>query len=142
MERVKPLLLCLKQFACFINQSKFYLLQIDLLIVLQLFRTNQFAANILLIFYVAILHTSSFIIKTDWTPLNKGIWSDAIYSWIGASAAGVIRDPNVSTDNASAFIGNLVGQAVPALVMLFLVSLIPVIHKRFFQKTPAVQTTE
>jgi len=64
------------------------------------------------------------------------------YSWIGASAAGVIRDPNVSTDNASAFIGNLVGQAVPALVMLFLVSLIPVIYKRFFQKTPSAQTTE
>jgi len=64
------------------------------------------------------------------------------YSWIGASAAEVIRDTSVSLDNAGAFIGDLTSKVLPAFIALFVVSLIPIIYKRFFQKTPAVQTEE
>jgi len=61
------------------------------------------------------------------------------YSWIGASAAEVIRDPNVSLDNADAFIKSLGANVFPAFIALFVVSLIPIIYKRFFKKDTAAQ---
>lgn len=60
------------------------------------------------------------------------------YSWIGGSIGAVIRDPNASTDNINGLIGSLAGNVAPALIALFVVALIPVIYKRFFQKKPKV----
>ena len=64
------------------------------------------------------------------------------YSWIGASAAEIIRDPNVSLDSADAFIGGLIAKVAPAFVALFVVSLIPVAYKKFFKKTPSVPVAD
>lgn len=61
------------------------------------------------------------------------------YSWIGASAAAVIRDPNVSIDDTNAVIGSLASNVTPALIALFVVSLIPILYKRFLQKPAKVQ---
>ncbi len=59
------------------------------------------------------------------------------YSWVGASAAAVLRDPKVSTDDASAVIDSLVKNVGPALIALFVVSLLPIIYSRFIAKKPA-----
>jgi len=64
------------------------------------------------------------------------------YSWIGASAAEIIRDPNVSLDSADAFIGGLAAKVAPAFVALFVVSLIPVAYKKFFKKSSAIQSED
>lgn len=64
------------------------------------------------------------------------------YSWIGASAAEVIRDTTVSLDNAGAFIGDLTGKVAPAFIALFVVSLIPVAIKKLTKKGATAQTEE
>lgn len=64
------------------------------------------------------------------------------YSWVGAGAAGVIRDPNISTADASAVISSLGANMFPALLFLGAVSLIPAIIKRFSGKDAAVQSAE
>jgi len=53
--------------------------------VLQLFRTNQFAANILLLFYIAILRFSSFIVPNNWEAINGGILSDVVFSSVSST---------------------------------------------------------
>lgn len=60
------------------------------------------------------------------------------YSWIGASAAEIIRDPSISLDNTSAFIGGLIAKVAPAFIALFVVSLIPVAYKKFTRKKATV----
>lgn len=47
--------------------------------MLGLFRTNQFLANILLIFYVALLRGGLFITTTPTLPTPQGIWSFELY---------------------------------------------------------------
>lgn len=56
------------------------------------------------------------------------------YTWIGASAAAVLRDPNVSASDTEAVLKSLAANVSPALIALFVVALIPVLFKRFFQK--------
>lgn len=64
------------------------------------------------------------------------------YSWVGAGAAGVIRDPNISTADASAVISSLGANMFPALLFLGAVSLIPALIKKFSKKNAAVQAEE
>lgn len=56
------------------------------------------------------------------------------YSWIGAGAAEFIRDDTIGTDDTAALIGSLASKVTPALIALFVVALIPLIYKKFFQK--------
>ncbi len=62
------------------------------------------------------------------------------YSWVGAGAAEFIRDQSVSLDDADAVIVSLLAKVGPALIALFLVSLIPLIYNRFIKKIPATQS--
>lgn len=57
------------------------------------------------------------------------------YSWVGAGAAEFIRDKSVSLSDTNSLIASLGAKVFPALVALFVVSLIPVIYKRFFKKS-------
>ncbi len=50
--------------------------------MLSLFRTNQFLANFLLIFYVAILYVHDFVITSPWVPSRPGILAYSIYQWM------------------------------------------------------------
>ena len=59
------------------------------------------------------------------------------YSWVGAGAAEFIRDQSVSLSDTNELIGSLFDKVAPALIALFVVSLIPVVYKRFFQKKAA-----
>jgi len=56
------------------------------------------------------------------------------YSWIGASAAAVLRDPSVSVSDTEAVLSSLASNVTPALIALFIVALIPILYKRFVQK--------
>ena len=49
-----------------------------------------------------------------------------------------IRDKSVSLDDTNAIIGSLVSNVAPALIALFVVSLIPLVYNRFFKKSAAV----
>lgn len=60
------------------------------------------------------------------------------YSWVGAGAGAVIRDKSVSLDDTNAIIGSLVSNVAPALIALFVVSLIPLVYNRFFKKSADV----
>ena len=53
--------------------------------MLELFRTNQLVANVLLIFYALLLRFSVFFNPTDWTPGSRGILSDWVYLWVGTN---------------------------------------------------------
>ena len=57
------------------------------------------------------------------------------YSWVGAGAAEFIRDPSVSLNDTNALIASLGAKVAPALIALFVVALIPVVYRRFFQKS-------
>ena len=56
------------------------------------------------------------------------------YSWVGAGAADFIRDKTVSTSDTQAQIAALASKVAPALIALFIVSLIPLVYKKFFRK--------
>ena len=59
--------------------------------MLSLFRTNQFAANILLIFYVLLLRGTVFFIPQEViTPSHPGILSDIVFNWLGPQ--GILSD--------------------------------------------------
>jgi hypothetical protein len=51
--------------------------------VLTLFRSNQLFASILLVFYIALLRGSAFVIPVEAEPLGAGIFSELVYQWIG-----------------------------------------------------------
>lgn len=51
--------------------------------ILSIFRTNQQFTGILLIFYIALLHVSPFLISDNWEPSSIGIWASWIYSFVG-----------------------------------------------------------
>lgn len=53
--------------------------------MLQLFRTNKFAANIFLLIYVILIRMTGFIFPTEWEPGNLGILSEWTYSNIGTT---------------------------------------------------------
>ncbi len=60
--------------------------------MLELFRTNQFIANLLLIFYVVLLRLSTFILPNEeWLPSNSALLSEWLYTITGTT--GVL--PNV-----------------------------------------------
>ena len=61
------------------------------------------------------------------------------YSWLGAAAGEVIRDENISTENAGAAIAALGGNIAPALIALFVVSLIPIAYKKVFGKNAKLE---
>lgn len=48
--------------------------------MLNLFRTNQFLANILLVFYIALLRGGIFINVTPTLPIAQGVWSHELYT--------------------------------------------------------------
>lgn len=52
------------------------------------------------------------------------------YSWVGASAAAVLRDPNTSTSETTQLLQAMGAKAAPALLALFLVALLPALIKR------------
>lgn len=54
--------------------------------MLSLFRTNQFIANVLLVFYVILLRFSSFIVSTEINYSNPGYFSQVFYDLIGSSS--------------------------------------------------------
>ncbi len=53
--------------------------------MLEFFRTNQFAANLLLIFYVSLLRASTFIFPQEWSPKGEGVLSEFVYYYTGTS---------------------------------------------------------
>lgn len=53
--------------------------------MLTLFRTNKFAANILLLVYVIVIRVTAFIFPVDWEPGHLGILSEWVYSNIGTT---------------------------------------------------------
>ncbi len=52
--------------------------------MLQIFRTNQIFTSILLIIYIAILRFTIFFAPFKWTPNGGGVFSEALYNWIGS----------------------------------------------------------
>ena len=53
--------------------------------MLELFRSNKFAANIFLLLYVIVIRVTAFIFPTDWEPGHLGILSEWVYSNIGST---------------------------------------------------------
>jgi hypothetical protein len=53
--------------------------------LLNLFRTNQFLANILLVFYIALLRGGLFMNVTPTMPIAQGVWSHEFYSMLATS---------------------------------------------------------
>jgi len=51
--------------------------------VLTLFRTNQLFASVLLVFYIALLRASAFVIPFSTEPLGAGLFAEWVYVWIG-----------------------------------------------------------
>jgi hypothetical protein len=51
--------------------------------MLTLFRTNQLFASILLVFYIALLRGSAFVIPIEASPLGAGLFSNWVYGWVG-----------------------------------------------------------
>lgn len=53
--------------------------------MLEIFRTNQFIVNILLLFYAGVLHLSAIIWPdTSWAVPAHGVLADWVYGWVGA----------------------------------------------------------
>lgn len=56
--------------------------------MLELFRTNQFVVNILLLFYAGLLHLSVFILPdSSWDVPAHGILTAWVYNWVGPGGA-------------------------------------------------------
>jgi len=53
--------------------------------VLGIFRTNQLAANLLLIVYVIILRGSGLFVTQSYEPQSMGIFSEVVYSYVGTN---------------------------------------------------------
>lgn len=51
--------------------------------MLGLFRTNQLAANLLLIIYVLVLRVSGLIADQPWEPNSTGVLSNLVYDYVG-----------------------------------------------------------
>jgi len=51
--------------------------------VLGIFRTNQLAANLLLIIYVLVLRVSGLIAVQSWEPSSAGVLSNLVYDYVG-----------------------------------------------------------
>lgn len=59
--------------------------------VLELFRTNQLAVSILLLFYALLLRFPAFILPDTYVVQTAGVWSWAVYDWVGG-ASGMLPD--------------------------------------------------
>lgn len=59
--------------------------------MLELFRTNQLAISILLLFYVLLVRFPVFITPDTYVVGAAGIWSLAVYDWVGG-ASGFLPD--------------------------------------------------
>ena len=53
--------------------------------MLGIFRTNQLAANLLLIFYVILLRGSGLFVTEAYEPTSAGVLSDFVYGYVGTS---------------------------------------------------------
>lgn len=60
--------------------------------MLELFRTNQLALSILLLFYVVLLRFPVFIVPDTFSVQAAGIWSWAVYDWLGGASG---RTPDI-----------------------------------------------
>ena len=59
--------------------------------MLELFRTNQLAISILLLFYVLLVRFPVFIVPDIYELGSAGVWSLALYDWLGG-ASGFLPD--------------------------------------------------
>ncbi len=51
--------------------------------MLSLFRGNQIFAGFALLLYIILLRFSTFALPSDWQPTGAGVFSQAVYHWVG-----------------------------------------------------------
>lgn len=104
--------------------------------MLTLFRTNQLFASILLVFYIALLRSSAFVIPLEIEPRGAGIFAEWVYQWIGANGQWASIAAMVLLLIQGFYLNVLIAEhrlaskvsLFPGLFYVFVCSLLPAFH--------------